>query len=113
MALVVTRAIPAEVRSLPVGQRIRWARKRAKLSHDRLIEAIGRSNRSHLIKVEQGHHNPRRDLRDAIADATGVARDLFDSDDDEEADPVADLFKALDRFVDHKMAVRPTELQES
>jgi transcriptional regulator with XRE-family HTH domain len=81
--------IPSHIRTLPIGARIRWARKNAGLSHDRLIERLGRSNRSHLVKIEQGVHVPRGDLRDAIADATGVPRELFQDEDDEEAEPMA------------------------
>jgi transcriptional regulator with XRE-family HTH domain len=67
-----------------LGERIRWARQTARLSHDRLVERLGRSNRGHLIKVEKGEHVPRADLRNAIADATGVPRELFEDDDSEE-----------------------------
>lgn len=87
--------IPPHVRRLRVGERIRWARKTAGLSHDRLVERIGRSNRGHLIKIEKGIHTPGPELRDAIADATGVPRELFSDEDDEESDPVAALMDAL------------------
>lgn len=55
---------------------------------------MGRSNRGHLIKIEQGVHRPGPDLRDAIADATNVPRDLF-ADEDEEDDQVLELFETL------------------
>jgi transcriptional regulator with XRE-family HTH domain len=90
---------PALPRKLAIGERIRWARKHAGLSHDRLIEKLGRSNRSHLIKIERGLHVPRSDLRDAIADATGVPREFLGDDEDEESDPVASLMGALRRVV--------------
>lgn len=88
------RAVPAPIWKLPLGERIRWARKAAKLSHDRLADALGRSNRGHLIKIERGTHVPRAELREAIADATNVPRELFadGEDEDDEADPVAALF---------------------
>lgn len=89
----------AQVRTLSIGERIRWARKRAGLSHDRLVDKIGRSNRSHLIKIERGLHVPRSDLREAIADATGVPRDFLADDDDEDSDPVTDLLNAIRRVV--------------
>jgi transcriptional regulator with XRE-family HTH domain len=79
---------------MPLGQRIRWARKRAGLSHDRLVERVG-SNRSHLIKIEKGLHMPRLMLRRRIADACGVPHELFEDDDEEEADAV----KTLDEFL--------------
>ena len=91
-----TRAtpIPKKVRALPLNERIRWARKSAGLSHDRVIERMGRSNRGHLIKIEQGIHRPGPELRNTIADALGVPRDLFDVDDDEE-EALDDLLVAL------------------
>lgn len=93
------RRVPNDVRKLPLNERWRWARKASKLSHDRIVTAMGRSNRGHLIKIEQGDHVPRADLREAYADATNVPRELFD-DEDEEADPLAaattdDLVRAL------------------
>lgn len=94
------RKVPKKVYALPLGARIRWARESAKLSHDKLVSSIGRSNRGHLIKVEQGLHTPRTDLRDAIADATNVPRDLFATDDDEESHQMAlDLLITLQRLV--------------
>ncbi len=96
MAANATRPVPPHVRQLNLGERIRWARKTAGLSHDRLVERIGRSNRGHLIKIEQGVHTPGRDLRAQIADACGVPRDLFDDEDDDEgSDADQSLFRAL------------------
>ncbi len=78
------RAVPKSVQALPLHERFRWARKSAGLSHDRLVEKLGRSNRGHLIKIERGDHVPRADLRRAIADATNVPRELLAEDDDED-----------------------------
>lgn len=86
MSITPERTVPSRVRQLPLGERIRWARRSAGLSHDRLVEKLGRSNRGHLIKIERGDHTPRGDLRDALADACGVPRDLFSDEDDEEGD---------------------------
>jgi len=69
---------------------MRWARKSAGLSHDRLVREMGRSNRGHVIKIEQGLHTPRQALRDDWADATNVPRDLFD---DEEAALSGETFR--------------------
>ncbi|HEX5370033.1 MAG TPA: helix-turn-helix transcriptional regulator [Dehalococcoidia bacterium] len=91
------RNVPSHVRLLRLGDRIRWARKSAGLSHDRLVDRIGRSNRGHLIKVEQGVHTPGPELRNAIADATGVPRELFEDEDDEESDPA--MVEAFEMFV--------------
>lgn len=95
------RSVPKHIWDLPVGKRIRWARESAGLSHDRLVTAIGRSNRGHLIKIEKGDHTPRADLRDSIADATNVPRELFADEDDEESSPVASIFDLdkLDAFL--------------
>lgn len=82
-----------------LGHRIRWARQTAKLSHDTLVKEIGRSNRGHLIKVEKGEHTPRVDLRNAIADATNVPRELFEDDLDEEDHLLAlDLLQVIRRI---------------
>ena len=90
-----------------IGLRIRQARKQAGLSHDRLAVAVD-SSRQHLIKLEKGKHVPREDLLQRIADATGKQLSFFteEDDDDEESDPVAELYRALDRFIDHKMSAR-------
>lgn len=95
------RNVPAEVWERPLGGRLRWARTTAKVSHDKLVSRIGRSNRGHLIKIEKGDvKHPSADLRVALADALDVPRELFSDDEDEEADPMAlfhDLLAALDR----------------
>lgn len=85
------RPAPKKIQTAPLGQKIRWARQSAGLSHDKLVVALGRSNRGHLIKIEKGEHVPRRDLRDAIADVCDVPRELFALDDDEEEDHVSRL----------------------
>jgi transcriptional regulator with XRE-family HTH domain len=93
------RSVPDAIRKLPLNERVRWARTSAGLSHDRLVAALGRSNRGHLIKIEKGIHAPGADLRDAIADATRVPRDLFAEDDDGEADPAVVLLNVLRQLV--------------
>jgi transcriptional regulator with XRE-family HTH domain len=100
----VIRRIPKAVREAPLATRIKWARTSAGLSHDRLVSLIGRSNRGHLIKIEKGEHVPRQDLRDAIADATGVPRSLFDAEDDEETDLDAALMSLLRRAIRAELA---------
>lgn len=89
MSATARREVPAKIRELRLGERIRWARRSAGLSHDRLVEVLGRSNRGHLIKIERGDHIPRTDLRDAIADATNVPRELFADEDEEESRTVS------------------------
>lgn len=94
------RSVPKPVWQLPIGQRIKWARETARLSHDRLVALIGRSNRGHLIKIEKGKHLPGPELRRLIADATNVPRELLeDEDDDEEADPVVALLNIVRQLI--------------
>lgn len=93
MRPVAVDTIPPEVWTLPLGERIKWARERCDLSHDRLAKIMRRSNRGHLIKIEKGRvEAPRQDLRDAIADACGVPRELF-ADAPQEAAPVGGPFR--------------------
>lgn len=101
-AALPKRKIPKHVRKLKLGQRIKWARQSAHLSHDELVARIGRSNRSHLIKIEKGVHTPGGELRDAIADATNVPRGLFSDDDDEESE--RDLILALIRRLERQVS---------
>ena len=91
------RPVPRKIYALPLKLRFKWARETAGLSHDRLVEKLGRSNRGHLIKIEKGDHVPRQDLRDSIADATNVPRELFSDEDDEESDPMAAALMAVVR----------------
>jgi transcriptional regulator with XRE-family HTH domain len=88
-----------------LGSRIRTARKTAGLSHDQLAAKVGTS-RQHLIKLEKGIHAPRPEMLAGIAEATGKSEEFFtgDGEDDEEADPVADLYSALMRAVDQRVA---------
>ena len=81
-----------------VGRQIRKARQLSGLSHDKLAARIGTS-RQHLIKLENGQHLPRPEMLAAIARETGKSERFFDSDDDEESDPVADLMSAIRRLV--------------
>ena len=77
MAVSPRLTVPASIYKLPFGERVRWARMQAGLSHDQLALKMGRSNRGHLIAIEKGRHLPLQSLRDAIAEATGAPRDLF------------------------------------
>ena len=67
-----------------VASRIRKARREAviggevvKLSHDALVERMGRSSRQHLILLERGEHRPTLELLGAIAEATGRTVEWF------------------------------------
>lgn len=64
-----------------LGQRIKFARTNAKLSHDRLGEKVGTS-RQHLIRLEKGLHKPRPEMAARIAEATGVPVELLQDDEE-------------------------------
>lgn len=61
---------------LPVGQRVRWARKNAGLTLDALA-ALMPTTRQVIIKWEKGKHLPNRQSRERLAEITGQAPDLF------------------------------------
>jgi transcriptional regulator with XRE-family HTH domain len=86
------------------GARMRQIRKDRRMSHDTLAARVGalsngerRTSRQHLIRLEQGKHQPRPRLRALIAQALDAPE--LNPDDDEEADPVADLVDALMRVL--------------
>lgn len=76
-------------REMPLPQRLRWARKQAGLSLDRLGQMVGTS-RQHLIRLEKGQHKPRPDMVVRIAQATEQPVELF-VDEDEEGEPPVQL----------------------
>lgn len=76
--------------------RIRFARKRANLTLDRLGEIVGTS-RQHLIRLESGKHSPKPEMARRIAEATGVPLELIQDEDDEESDRA--MREAFDLFV--------------
>lgn len=59
-----------------LGEKIRWARKRAGLSHDRLGALAGVS-RQHLIRLEKGEHRPADELVQRLAEHTGQPVEFF------------------------------------
>lgn len=71
-----------EPSTLPLGERIRWARKRAGLSQVRFAEMLGTSQR-HVVRWEYGEHAPGDIYRQRIAEATGQPAELFASDEQE------------------------------
>lgn len=87
-----------------VGRQIRRARVTAGLSHDRLAIAVG-SSRQHLIRLEKGEHLARPGMLEKIAEATGKAVEFFESDDEEESDPMVDLLAAIKRMVRDEVRV--------
>lgn len=104
-----------ELKAPELGEKIRDARKRAHLSHDRLGLAAGTS-RQHLIRLEKGWHRPSDQLLARIAEATGQPLEFFDdakreehehessTDDDEEtADLAMSLYRVLGDLVDAQL----------
>jgi transcriptional regulator with XRE-family HTH domain len=85
-----------------VGRRIRVARRAKLFSHDTLAARVG-TTRQHLIRLEKGAHMPRPAMLARIAEATDRDTDWFESDDDEESDPVSDLYAAVRRVVRAEM----------
>lgn len=64
------------LKSPELGARIKSARKRAGLSHDKLGALVGTS-RQHLIRLEKGWHRPSDALLQRIAESTGQDPDYF------------------------------------
>lgn len=100
-----------------VGRRIKTARKQAGLSHDKLAKRVGTS-RQHLIKLEKGTHLPGPSMLTAIARETEKSESFFTpaggDEDEDEADAVTDLVRALHRAaaeaVDEALAAREERL---
>jgi transcriptional regulator with XRE-family HTH domain len=93
----------SQAKRLPVGQRVRWLRKRKGLSHDALA-ARAKTSRSYLIRIEKGIHKPSAEMRARIAVALDSSQDfLMDGDEDEEeAALVRDLMVVMRRVVAHE-----------
>lgn len=66
-------------------------------------ENVERARRNLHRWLDEGI-SPNRQSRREIADALGVDAPSLDGDDDEESDPVKDLMRALERWVDDKFA---------
>ncbi len=81
------------LRSLPIGQRIRWARTQKSISQERLAAEIGTSRR-HMIRIEQGVHRPGPAFLARIAEATDQDPAFFTDEDDAEEDPAMMLERA-------------------
>jgi transcriptional regulator with XRE-family HTH domain len=93
-----------------LGSRIRAARNAVRLSQEAFATQILTSRR-HVMRLERGDHKPSPPMLDRIAEVTGVSvNDLVGSDDDEESDPVADLFTALRRTIDNEVDTRIAQI---
>jgi transcriptional regulator with XRE-family HTH domain len=76
MSTVDSRELLRDAPLKLVAARIKRARVKAELSHDRLGEVVGTS-RQHLISLEKGKHRPRLEMLMRIAEATGREVDWF------------------------------------
>ena len=92
----------SQAKQLPVGERIKWARRRKGWSHDTLVSKMGSGSRQHLIRLEKGQNVPRPELRAQIAVALGLPSDfLMDGDEDEEEAALArELISVIRRVMD-------------
>lgn len=72
----MTRMEAVEARELTVGNRIRWARRRAGLSQDKLATLIG-TTRQVVIRWEKDRHLPNLQSRERLGEATGQHPDFF------------------------------------
>lgn len=80
-------------RTLPLGPRIVWARKRKGISQERLAVTVG-TTRRHMIRIEKGLHTPRPALLARIAEATDQPVEFFtDDDEDSQAVSLADVLR--------------------
>lgn len=90
------------------GSRIKQARLAAGMSQLQLARAI-RSSEKNISRWENGMNQPRIESAAAIAAATGHDLDFFltasADDEDEEADPMAVLTRALRRVVREELKV--------
>jgi transcriptional regulator with XRE-family HTH domain len=95
----------SQARHLGLGDRFRWARERRDISQERMAEIVSTSRR-HIIRIENGTHRPKPELRARIAKATKQPAELFADDEDEESDPVAvDLVKTLMRRLEQHVEI--------
>jgi transcriptional regulator with XRE-family HTH domain len=86
---------------MSIGERVRWARKRAGLSQERLAQTIG-TTRQVVIRWEQDKHVPNEESRRRLAEATGQDAGFFAQDEDEDdadGDWAASLAVLLERRV--------------
>jgi transcriptional regulator with XRE-family HTH domain len=84
-----------------LGGRLRWARKRLGLSHDKVAVRAGTS-RQHLIALEKGRHTPTEAMLLRLADALDLPVEFFVGDVEERlaAEQRDRLANALHPFVD-------------
>lgn len=91
------------------GQQVRHELDSQRMSIRKLARKLDPSNpevaRRSLARWIGGYNQPSRINRIAVAEALGLSRDAL-LDDDEEADPLVDLLKALRRVVREELAAK-------
>lgn len=90
---------------MTTGERIRKARKAAKLTLQQLAERIGKT-KSAIVNYEKGDRTPDDATIAAIADALGV---LPESLKDRELDTVADVLDSLLTMEEAGFGIEPVE----
>jgi transcriptional regulator with XRE-family HTH domain len=90
------------------GQKLRAELDRQQISVRKLGRTLDPQRpevaRRNLARWIGGYNQPSRLNRIAVAEALGVPAEAFLEDDDEEADPLVDLVRALRRVVREEMA---------
>jgi transcriptional regulator with XRE-family HTH domain len=97
---------------MSIGERVRWARKRAGLSQERLAQTIG-TTRQVVIRWEQDRHVPNEESRRRIAEATGQDAGFFaeaDEEDDADGEWAVSLAVLLERRVRELVAEQLLQL---
>ena len=90
---------------MTTGERIRKARKAAKLTLQQLAERIGKT-KSAIVNYEKGDRTPDDATIDAIADALGV---LPESLKDRDIETVADVLDSLLTMEEAGFGIEPVE----
>ena len=98
------------------GQKLRSLRLARGLTQAELAHRAHVRERQ-IIRWEQGQHSPRVESISALARVLDcTVADLLTGEpdeDDDESDPVADLYKAFERFIDHVQWGRRSAASES
>lgn len=90
------------------GDKVRGELDRQRISVRKLAKTLDPQRpevaRRNLARWIGGYNSPSRLNRIAVAEALGVPAEAFLEEDDEEADPLVDLMRALRRVVREEMA---------
>lgn len=92
------------------GQELRSQLDRQRLSIRKLAKRLDPEQpdraRRNLARWIGGYNSPSRISRIAVAEALGLPSDALLEDDDEEADPVVDLVRAIRRVVREELELK-------